>query len=82
MEFVTLGEAIAVRIEELCKERGISINRLALLSGLTQSTVDSILKGKSKNPQLATLIRISRGLDMTISEFLNDVGITDADIEE
>ena len=82
MEFVTLGEAIAVRIEELCKERGISINRLALLSGLTQSTVDSILKGKSKNPQLTTLIRISRGLDMTISQFLDDVGITDADIEE
>mgnify|MGYP000980195370 FL=1 len=79
---MTLGEAIAVRIEELCKERGISINRLALLSGLTQSTVDSILKGKSKNPQLATLIRISRGLDMTISQFLDDVGITDADIEE
>ncbi|HCF48903.1 MAG TPA: XRE family transcriptional regulator [Syntrophomonas sp.] len=79
---MNLGEAIAIRIEELCKERGISINRLALLSGLTQSTVDSILKGKSKNPQLATLIRISRGLDMTISEFLNDVGITDADIEE
>lgn len=78
---MTLGEAVAIRIEELCDERGISINRLALLSGLTQSTVDSILKGKSQNPQLATLIRISRGLDMSISEFLDDINICDADIE-
>ncbi len=79
---MTLGEAIAVKIEELCKEREISINRLALLSGLTQSTVDSILKGKSKNPQLATLKRISEGLGITVAELLNDRRINDADIEE
>ncbi|PKM78124.1 MAG: XRE family transcriptional regulator [Firmicutes bacterium HGW-Firmicutes-15] len=78
---MNLGEAIAQRIEELCKERGISINRLAVLSGLTQSTVDGILKGRSKNPQLVTLLRISKGLGMSISEFLDDVRITDADIE-
>ncbi|HWQ76982.1 MAG TPA: helix-turn-helix transcriptional regulator [Syntrophomonas sp.] len=77
-----LGEAIAQRIAELCKEQGISINKLAVLSGLTQSTVDGILKGRSQNPKIATLMRISRGLNMTISEFLDDVRIIDADIEE
>lgn len=77
-----LGEAIAYRIEDICKERGISINRLALLSGLTQSTIDSILKGKSKNPQLATLKKISDGLGITVAEFLDDPVINDADIED
>ena len=77
-----LGEAIAYRIEYICKERGISINKLALLSGLTQSTIDSILKGKSKNPRLATLKKISDGLGITVSNLLDDPVINNADIEE
>ncbi len=76
------GEAVAERIIELCGKRGISINRLAVLSGLRQSTVDSILKGKSKNPGLVTLIKISDGLGINILEFLDDPKIIDADIEE
>ncbi len=76
-----LGEAVAQRIIELCEEREISINRLAVLSGLTQSTVDGILKGRSKNPKLATLIRISDGLSMTVSDLLNDSRIHNSNVE-
>jgi transcriptional regulator with XRE-family HTH domain len=79
---MNLGEAVAYRIESICKERGISINKLALLSGLTQSTVDSILKGKSKNPRLATLKKISDGLGITLVQLLDDPVINDADIED
>lgn len=79
---MTLGEAVAVRIMDLCKEKGISINRLAVLSGLTQSTVDGILKGRSKNPQLATLIRIADGFGMTVSQLLDDSRIELADNQE
>ena len=78
---MNLGKAIAQRILELCKERGISINKLAVLSGLTQSTVDGILKGRSKNPQLATLLKISEGLGISVSEFLDDPRIN-ANIED
>lgn len=77
-----LGEAINLRITELCNERGISFNRLALLSGLTQSTVDSILKGKSNSPRLVTLMKISNGLGVTICEFLEDPKIESADLED
>ena len=66
------AEAVAVRINNLCKKRNISINKLATLSGLTQSTVDSILKGKSRNPRLATIKKICDGLDITMSEFFKD----------
>ncbi|MGE5389542.1 MAG: helix-turn-helix domain-containing protein [Deltaproteobacteria bacterium] len=77
-----LAEAIAQRIMELSKQRGISINRLAVLSGLRQSTIDSILKGKSKNPGLVTLMKISDGLGITICEFLDDPKIEEADLED
>lgn len=77
-----LGEALSQRIIELSKQRGISINRLAELSGLRQSTVDSILKGKSQSPRLVTLIKISDGLGVTICEFLDDPKIEDADLGE
>jgi len=76
-----LGKAVSQRIIDLCRQRGITINRLANLSGLTQSTVDSILKGKSKSPRLVTLIKISDGLGINICEFLDDPKINDADID-
>ena len=54
----------------LCKERGITINKLASLSGLTQSTIDSIMRGKSKNPKLETLRKIARGFNMEYDDFI------------
>jgi len=78
---MTLGEALTLRIMELCEERNITINKLAVLSGLTQSTLDGILKGRSKSPRLVTLIKISEGLGITICEFLDDSKIEDADLE-
>lgn len=66
-----LSHAIADRLIYLCDERGITINKLATLAGLTQSTVDSIAKGKSRNPKLTTLWKISRALGITIDEFLD-----------
>lgn len=66
------AEAVAKRIKFLCKERGISINKLANLSGLTQSTVDSIIRGKSRNPRLATIRKICIGLGITTSQFFDD----------
>ena len=78
---MTDAEAVAKRIKNLCKERGISINKLANLSGLTQSTVDSIIRGKSRNPRLATIKKICAGLGITASQFFDDP-IFDEDIDE
>lgn len=65
------GEAIAIRCNEICKEKGITLNKLATLSGLRQSTLDNIVQGNTKNPSLRTLHRIATGLNMTVSEFLD-----------
>ena len=68
---MTYSDVIKNRILYLIKERNITINKLATLSGLTQSTVEDIASGKSKNPKLKTLHRLAIGLNMTISELLD-----------
>ena len=68
---MTYSDIIIKRLNDLCKEKGITINKLATLSGITQSTVENIISGKTKNPKLKTLHRLSIGLDMTVSELLD-----------
>lgn len=68
---MTYSDVIKKRISELTAERNITINKLATLSGLTQSTLEDIMNGRTKNPKLKTLHRLAIGLDMTLSELLN-----------
>ena len=76
-----IAKAIAKRIEILCMEKNISINKLATLSGITQSTLDSIMKGKSRNPGFSTIKKICNGLEMSLKDFLDDPIINNADID-
>ena len=68
---MTYSDAIRGRLQSLITERGITVNKLATLSGITQSTVENVVSGKTKNPKLKTLHRLARGLDMTVSELLD-----------
>ena len=67
----TVNEALALRIEELLKERKITRYRLAMNSGLTHSTLKNIIHQTVKDNLLSTTILIASGFDMTVSEFLN-----------
>lgn len=68
---MTYSDAIIKRLTYLCSERNITINKLATLSGITQSTVENLMSGKTKNPKLKTLHKLAIGLDMTVSELLD-----------
>ena len=68
---ITLTNLIAARINQLRKSRKLSVNKVATMSGLPYSTVNSLLRGKSDSPNLKTLIRIATAFNMTIVEFLN-----------
>lgn len=68
---MTYSDVIRRRLEYLIEQRGITVNRLATLSGITQSTVENIVHGKTRNPKLKTLHRLACGLDMTVSELLD-----------
>ena len=65
------SEIYRKRIRTLCEERGISINRLATMSGVSQSTLDNIMRGLSKNPNVRTMHKVANAFNMTLAEFLD-----------
>ena len=67
-----ISEAISKKILCIIKEKDISINKLATICCLTQSTVDSLVNGKSKNPKTLTLLRICDGLGIKLKDFFDD----------
>ncbi len=63
--------AVKFRILQLCEQKDMTIYRLALESGISQSTIKNILYGKSKNPGVVTLKMLCDGLDVSIAEFFD-----------
>ena len=55
---MTIGEAVRERILELCRERGITVNRLCTLSGVTQSTVNNIVSGRNRSVTISTIKKL------------------------
>lgn len=68
---LTVGEAVRYRILELCKENNITVNKLAIISGMTQSTLNNIISGRNKSVTVSTIQKICDGLNITIKEFFN-----------
>ena len=64
-------DVIVKRILFLCKEQGITPNGLSYKSGVSQSTIKSILNGESKNPGIVTIKKLCDGFDISIVEFFN-----------
>ena len=69
---MTMTEAVQKRIEELCWERHISINKLSELSGINQSTLSNIMRGRNRSTTICTLQRICKGLGITVQDFFRD----------
>lgn len=65
------NDIYVMRIKQLCKERNISINKLAYISDVRQSTIDNIMQGNTKNPGVKTIHKISLAFNMTLAEFLD-----------
>ena len=70
------------RIRELCKERGIAINKLATMSDVKQSTLDNIVRGITKNPGVKTLHKVALAFNMTLSEFLDFKELNDYSFDD
>ena len=64
-------EAVAKRILDLCAERDIAVNALASISGVSPSTIYSMLNEKSQNPGIVSIKKLCDGLGLTIEEFFS-----------
>lgn len=69
---MTVGEACKARIQNLCKERRITLNKLSIICGITQSTLNNIVGGRNKSVTVSTVQKICDGLEITILDFFND----------
>lgn len=65
------SELYVKRIRKLCKDRKITINKLATMSDVKQSTLDNIVRGLTKTPRVKTLHKIALAFGMTLAEFLD-----------
>ena len=70
------------RIRKLCKQRGIAINKLAVMSDVKQSTLDNIVRGITKHPGVKTLHKVAIAFIMTLSEFLDFDELNDYSFED
>ena len=68
---MNISDAVAERLNSLCEERGITINRLATLSAVTQSTVSDFMRGNTQNIGIITLKKLIDGLDLSSTEFFD-----------
>ena len=68
---MSVKDAVAQRIKGLCDERGITPNSLANISGVTPSTVYSLLDPTRREISVSTVKKLCDGLDMTLGEFFS-----------
>jgi len=61
--------AVKNRINQLCNEKNMSINKLATEAAVPPSTLKNILYGKSVNPGIVTIKMLCDGLGISLTEF-------------
>lgn len=66
-----LGEAFSIRLNELLKERNITLHKFLKDSCIARSTIVNIMLGNTKSPTLALVYQVADGFNMTPIEFLD-----------
>ena len=66
---MSVKDAVAYRFQELCRERGIRFNELAVRSGVTPSTVYSMMDARRRELSINVIKKLCDGLDLSLKEF-------------
>ncbi len=69
---MSIKDAIVIRLQKICKQRQMKYNELATRSGVTPSTVYSLMSESRRDLSVITLKKLCDGLDMTITDFFDD----------
>lgn len=68
---MTVKDAVVRRFQQLCEQRGIKTNELATRSGVTPSTVYSMMDNSRRDLSIITIKKLCDGLDITLGEFFS-----------
>lgn len=67
-----IKDAVVLRFKNICRSRKISFNELATRSGVTPSTVYSLMNAHRRDVSITTFKKLCDGLDISIDEFFDD----------
>ena len=56
---------------QLCDENNITVNKLSTMAGITQSTLNDVVHGKSNNPTVKTIYMVYLGLEIELRDFFD-----------
>ena len=68
---MTVKDAVAERFIEICEERKMKYNELATVSGVTPSTVYSLLDKRRREVNISTIKKLCDGLELSLKDFFN-----------
>ena len=68
---MTVKDAVVRRFQELCAQRGMNPNELAGVSGVTPSTVYSMMDQRRRDVSIVTIKKLCDGLEITLGEFFS-----------
>ena len=68
---MSVKEAVVTRFWELMAQRNIRPNELANLSGVTPSTVYSMLDARRREVSINVIKKLCDGLEITLGDFFN-----------
>ena len=68
---MSIKDCVVKRFIQLCSGKGITLNELANLSGVTPSTVYSMVQNKRREIGITTIKKLCDGLDITICDFFD-----------
>lgn len=68
---MSVKDAVAQRFVDICLQRNMKLNELADISGVTPSTVYSMVDSNRRNISIVTIKKLCDGLDLSLGEFFS-----------
>lgn len=68
---MSVKDAVAARFAGLCRQRNMKYNELAVRSGVTPSTVYSMMDDRRRDVSIVTIKILCDGLGITLAEFFS-----------
>ncbi|MBE6946017.1 MAG: helix-turn-helix transcriptional regulator [Ruminococcaceae bacterium] len=68
---MSVKDCVALRFQQICRERNMKINELANISGVTPSTVYSMLDPRRREVSITTIKKLCDGLNITLGVFFS-----------
>ena len=79
---MSIKDATVIRFKEICRQRNLSFNELATLSGVTPSTVYSMMDPRRRDVSIITIKKLTDGLNIELKDFFDsaEFGILDQEL--